>query len=90
MGREAGRWIWENKHRFVCDVASDGAARAGQDPLTALDIHTAASAVAAAKAWASRQAGDAAASSGPVCINETADNTGCGAPGDASHGRTGI
>jgi microcystin degradation protein MlrC len=28
---------------------------------------------------------DGQAGGGPVCINETADKTGCGAPGDATH-----
>ena len=43
--------------------------------------------MAAAKSWADQEASSAAAktSRGPVCINETADNTGCGAPGDATH-----
>jgi microcystin degradation protein MlrC len=41
-----------------------------------LQVHTAKSAIEAALAL------DAG---GPVCINETGDNTGCGAPGDSTH-----
>ena len=75
IGREAGQWIWDHRHIFEVQISDDGVAK---DQST--DVHTAESAIQAALAL---KADDALGP--PVCINETADNTGCGAPGDATH-----
>jgi toxic protein SymE len=79
VGKLAGDWIWSNKERFAVHVKEDGQPNTSGDPLLEADVHAAQSALAAAKRWI------ADGQPGPVCVNETADNTGCGAPGDATH-----
>jgi len=78
VGREAGQWVWDHRHMFEATISSDGVAH---EVLS--DVHTAESAVRAALAIvaATDKAGERL---GPVCINETADNCGGGAPGDAT------
>lgn len=78
VGREAGQWLWDHRHMFEATISSDGVVH---DVLS--DVHTAESAIRAALAIvaATDKAGERL---GPVCINETADNCGGGAPGDAT------
>jgi microcystin degradation protein MlrC len=78
IGQKAAAWIWANKERFAVHVKDDGLPGSG-DPTLEADVHTAPSALVAARRWI------ADGGAGPVCVNETADNTGCGAPGDATH-----
>ena len=76
VGREAGLWLWDHRHHFEATISSDGVPRQ-----VVSDVHTAQSAIQAAlKIIADVPRQDAGAPQKPVCINETADNCGGGAP----------
>ena len=76
VGREAGLWLWDHRHHFEATIATDGVPRQALS-----DVHTAQSAIRAAlKIIADTARQDAGAPQKPVCINETADNCGGGAP----------
>ena len=70
IGEEAGAWIWKHKELFAVNLQENGRPNTVGDPILAADVHTADSAVQAALRWVAD--GGAA----PVCVNETADNTG--------------
>ena len=78
IGREAGQWLWDHRHMFEATISTDGVPRQ-----VLSDVHTAQSAIQAAlEILDTAPAADG--QQGPVCINETADNCGGGAPGDAT------
>jgi microcystin degradation protein MlrC len=74
VGREAGQWLWDQRLKFEATISSDGVPRK-----VLSDVHTANSAIQAALQII--QGGqDSVVDHRPVCINETADNCGGGAP----------
>lgn len=74
--RKAGLWLWDHRYSFEATISSDGIPRQ-----VLSDVHTAHSAIKAALQLLKASPGqDDGAPQGPVCINETADNCGGGAP----------
>lgn len=76
VASEAAHWVWDHRHNFEATISSDGVPRQ-----VLSDVHTAKSAIQAAlQIIQTSQGQDTAVDRRPVCINETADNCGGGAP----------
>ena len=78
--REVARWIWEHRERFRFDVAG---ADAAVDEALRFACGAPPPSHAEKDGGGKRARVDGARR--PVVVNETADNTGCGAPGDSTH-----